>query len=404
LHPVAVLFLAAAATTRLPAEEGASRPTAVPTPAQRRGLDRRTEEDLRKELLRVPEVDLDQDATRRTSTWLVNLAVTKSEAKYHRGRASLLQDRRELAGLPLQSGPGCRLDENTAQDFELRSRDLRACQGDERRLRGKLLEGADRSWLEPGAVPCLVQLLQAEPGDVRGLLVEVLARIPGQAASQALARRALFDLAPAVRAKALWALADRPPREFRGVLVEGLRYPWLPVAEHAAEALVALQDREAVPLLTALWREPNPAVLAAPAKGGTPTARDLVRVNHLRNCLLCHAGSRYPDDRVRGRIPDPREELPPESSTEYYEASRGLFARADITYLRQDFSVRQPVAAPGKWPDRQRYDYVLKTRPADREDLDRRSGAGHHKAILFALEGLGGDRRRLQPAPPEPSP
>jgi hypothetical protein len=206
------------------------------------------------------------------------------------------------------------------------------------------------------------------------------------------------------QAAAVQELAERPRPEFRGVLVEGLRHPWLPVAEHAAEVLVALQDREAVPLLTTMWREANPAVRTATVKGGIATVRELVRVNHLRNCVLCHAGSRSQADRVRGRVPEPDEKLPPEDSEVYYQGSNGLFVRADVTYLRQDFSVRQPVASPGRWPATQRYDYILKTRPAGREELERKAGAGHHKAILFALEGLGGDRRRLHPPPPELGP
>jgi len=32
-------------------------------------------------------------------------------------------------------------------------------------------------------------------------------------------------------------------------------------------------------------------------------------------------------------------------------------------FLRQDFSVVQPVAKPGKWPGNQRYDYFMRKRP-----------------------------------------
>ena len=48
----------------------------------------------------------------------------------------------------------------------------------------------------PAAIPALMQLLMAERTPVRLVLVDVLARIEGPAASKALARLAIFDLRP----------------------------------------------------------------------------------------------------------------------------------------------------------------------------------------------------------------
>src|SRR5262249_58727615 len=90
---------------------------------------------------------------------------------------------------------------------------------------------------------------------------------------------------------------------------------------------------------------------------------EMVRVNHLSNCLMCHAPSKATTDLVRGRIPDPSKPLPPLS--QYYEDNNGIFVRADVTYLKQDFSVIQPVERPGQWPQMQRFDYIVRARRVD---------------------------------------
>jgi hypothetical protein len=276
------------------------------------------------------------------------------------------------------------------------------------------------------------------------LLVELLANIKGRAASAALAQRALFDLSADVREAAVRALRDRPRDEYRQALLDGLRYPWPPAADHAAEALVALADREALPQLTALLKESDPAgpvsrkyrpldlatISTAPrAKdvrdlsivalderqdgarrtslldephnvmrpvNAGPTAiytvREVVRVNHLRNCLLCHAPATSPTDPVRGLVPPPGQPLPPPFSTPYYEGQNGIFVRADVTYVRQDFSVPQPVARAGNWPAFQRYDYLVRTRyPTDVELRWKESAAyPQREAVRWALSELAG--------------
>ena len=80
-------------------------------------------------------------------------------------------------------------------------------------------------WQQPEAVPTLTQLLQAEDRPQRLLLVDLLARIKGRAASQALARRALFDLSDEVREAAVAALRDRLRDDYARLLIDGFRYP-----------------------------------------------------------------------------------------------------------------------------------------------------------------------------------
>src|SRR5439155_16667472 len=121
-----------------------------------------------------------------------------------------------------------------------------------------------------------------EGTSLRLLLVEVLARVPGKESSVALAKRALFDLSVEVRQAAVKELAKRPKGEYLTRVVEGLRYPWPAAADHAAETLVALEAREAVPTLVKMLDQPDPL---RPVPGTTPdeptTVRELVRVNHL---------------------------------------------------------------------------------------------------------------------------
>jgi hypothetical protein len=352
----------------------------------------------------------------------------------------------ELGHLPWRMGEQCHLDREAAEELEIQSRSLRnllqlATNPEDTRpdaeiLRTELLSPdrvpglalarvaalarggnpfagipvvgvAEGKWDRPSAVPALMQLLMAERTPTRQVLVEVLGRIKGPAASKALARLAIFDLAPEVRERALVTLRGRPPGDYRPTLIEGFRYPWAPVADHAAEALVALEDREAIPTLVGLLDEPDPVHPRTEDRNGRPVTynRMLVQVNHLRNCLLCHAPSTSATtDLVRGRVPTEGMPLPPPQ--EYYASrSPGEFVRAEVTYLRQDFSVMQPVEQSAPWPGFQRYDYLVYEQPvagrplpnprhrekgkAKRHDPPAPSSSQRESA-LFALRELTG--------------
>ncbi|MCI0455503.1 MAG: HEAT repeat domain-containing protein, partial [Gemmataceae bacterium] len=330
-----------------------------------------TDEDLRKQLLRVPEVTKAARTSERSAPHLT---------------PELVSQRPELAGLPLRMGADCHLGKEAAENLQALAHKLRThldiCIPKDNSpdprvnttlLRRKLREtasGASCEWLQPEALPTLVQMLQVENKPSRLLLIELLAQVHDPAASVALAQRALFDLSAEVRRAALQALAERPRDEYRDVLLAGFRYPWPPVADHAAEALVALQDREAVPRLLSLLQEADPT---AYSEKGTRTlfVRELVRINHLGNCRLCHAPSLSVNDPVRGQVPTPGQPLGPPTGGHSYGGNTGNFVRADITYLKQDFSVFQPVEKPGAWPTTQRYDYLVRTRPLTVDDLGR---------------------------------
>jgi len=154
-------------------------------------------------------------------------------------------------------------------------------------------------------------MLQVEDRPTRLLLVDLLSRIECHESTRALARRAIFDVSEHVREAAVNALRLRPAEDFRDVLLEGLRYPWPAAANFAAEALVNLGDTGAVPHLVRLLDEPDPAGPCVVTNGSSVgfQVREIVRVNHVRNCMLCHPPSLAGTDPVRAAVPDPNRPL-----------------------------------------------------------------------------------------------
>jgi hypothetical protein len=126
-------------------------------------------------------------------------------------------------------------------------------------------------------------------------------------------------------------------------------------------------------------------------------AHELVRVNHLRNCLLCHAPAergKTPDETLVAEVPIPTERLP-DTSGGYGRSESTLLVRVDVTYLRQDFSAMQQVGdwSAKSWPDRQRFDFLVRRRvlsPAEAADLRARlAGASpYRRATARALREL----------------
>jgi hypothetical protein len=249
-----------------------------------------------------------------------------------------------------------------------------------------------KEWRKESAVSALVQVFGTENPSVRTELVKALEGTKGRKATAALARLAVFDLSALVRQDAVAALKKRPAEDVRPALLSALRYPWAPAADHAAEALVALNDRGAVKELRALLSQPDPRDPYRD-KDRKWKVREVVRVNHLRNCLLCHAPSPDRTDPVRALVPTPGEPLP----VVYYAAGKGTFVRADVTYLRQDFSCVDRVDKPDKWPEYQRFDYVVRTRELTEKERARlpeppraRADATYpqREAVQFALAEL----------------
>ncbi len=274
------------------------------------------------------------------------------------------------------------------------------------------IESQCSEWYRPEAISTLCQILEPETKALRLFLVEMMRDIPCQKSTDALARMALFDISPQVREAAIEALRTRPIESYRQKLLAGLMYPWLPAAEHAAEALVALEDRKAVPHLIALLenskdprmiypqdRKDKPSYMhnLVPLESfrGEPLRVEMVKINHLANCLLCHKPTDNPNGNLVSRAPVPGQPLPDGfdvRSPAYYDLGEAL-VRADVTRLRQDFSVTLTVPDSGAWPGQQRFDYLLMIRPAtakEREEFANLTQPQHHGPVLFALRELTG--------------
>jgi hypothetical protein len=391
---------------------------------------RLTDEELRLQLLLPPEVDL--DAAPGTTRRVIYLS-GKSAGTGLDLIPQLSARRVDLLGLPLHQGNQARVGREEALDLTVLSQRLRLQiqtalpsnagsvidpRPDAEILRQRLLNSPLReAWLQPQAIATLRQLLMSDHKNVRMVLVDILSKIDGRLASMALAERAVFDLDAEVRLAALVALKLRPSSEYVSALIAGLRYPFPAFADHAAEALVALDLRDATPKLIALLdtrdlADPYPVDQGKTRRVMVP---ELVRINHLRNCLLCHAYSASPGDPVRGLVPNAEHLVPLPSSgartvTKGWGGGGGsgstpkvltqTFVRADINFLRQDFSVVQPVPKHGRlWPADQRYDYLIRLRPLSGHDLltwqdkvkDFRPAEPQREALLFALRELTGE-------------
>jgi hypothetical protein len=291
---------------------------------------------------------------------------------------ALIKQREDLHGLPLREGDECKKERSQARLMEEVSAKV------QKTIREYIPDHtgglAIRYPNENGLVPplgkvaslygkdhlsTLIQMFQPQAAAVRMKLVELLAAAREQQATVFIAQRAIFDPSPQVREAAVKALRGRSPSDYRGVLLKGLRYPWAPVADHAAEALVALQESEVLPQVAALLDQPDPRTPFAD-KDNILVVPQIVAVNHLRNCLLCHAPSFNDTDPVRGAVPEPGRSLSPR----YYDGggSQTIFARADITYLQQDFSAFQECLSDAAWPTVQRFDYLIRNRPLTAED------------------------------------
>jgi hypothetical protein len=391
-----------------------------PTPVSRKAPDTvqvkrigtRTEQDLRRELAHAPEVP----RFNRAAMAAVFEAYTNSGITFEESLDShvLLTVRPDLSLLPVQSGPACRLAPHSATTLGVLSNKLRLFLGvaaprrssDQRpdlaMLQSVLWRerrGPKPEWLRVEAIPALLQLLMHEDEPGRIMLIDLLTEIPETAATVALAQRAVFDLSPSVRDAAIRALQDRPAEVCRDVFLRALRHPWPPAAEHAAEALIALEDRGSVAALVNLLSRPDPASPVLLGESGHMGVREVVRIHHVSNCLMCHPPSSSSSDPVLGvqpggaNIMSGRQRSGGDRNHDYQGTANSagtvgdpLLVRGDVTFLRQDFSVLH---------DDERFDYLVRIRPLRTKELEElqatRKGESSHpqrEAVLFALREL----------------
>lgn len=249
------------------------------------------------------------------------------------------------------------------------------------------------------AIPALSQIMQGFNRQMRLQALNAMSNVSAPVGTTAIAQRAVFDPSSEVREAAVTELQNREPADFRPVLLSALRYVWAPAAQHAADALVAVNDQAARADLLDLAKEPDPSMPIRNESGGW-SVHELTRVNHLRNCLLCHAPVIEANVKPTGAIPDPYQSIP----VAYYAGSggsRSALVRADVTYLRQDFSIVHEVDNHGPWPKQQRFDYFVRERqlsPTEAEELLARDWSDDYpqrKSVLYALQQLDaiGNRR-----------
>jgi hypothetical protein len=257
-----------------------------------------------------------------------------------------------------------------------------------------------RRWQTADAIPAMRQIMQVEPVPVRVQMVEMWAGYETPQATLALLNRAIFDLSPEVRQSANKALVERYQAGDRPELLEALRYPWPAAAWNAAETLVAVQDHRAVPELIELLDASDPAKPCCDSSG-IHQVRELVRIHHSQNCLLCHALSRDKNEPATRVVPGsdfvPRGVTGPRRG--YYQSPSSaqpdyVLVRADVTYLRQDFSVMHSPQGATRGFGAQRFDYLVQTREATPEEIADMETSDleypQRDAVLSALRRLTG--------------
>jgi hypothetical protein len=402
---VAAPPIAVAAAT--PSASEAPRPVA---PMQETNFKRRFgtyEDELRSRLVNdAAEVDIDKE--KDTTKKLLTKKFDPKEP-VDRGIRQIIAQRSDLAGLPIRDADKCQTTSAEAKVLQKlsaemrrgfpRSRTRRASEssfGESNHRDADLVAfvGKDlklKEWREEPGARMLVQMFQHERPSVRLQMIKSLTEIKGAVASAGLAQRAVFDLNPDVRQAAVEALSKRPNAEYRHVILDALRYPWPPIADHAAEAIVAMRKVDSFPELAGMLDLPDPC---APVQNADKklVAAELVRINHLGNCVLCHAPVTGKDDLIRGLVPTRGEPLP----EVYYESRSGNFVRADVTYLKQDFSVTNYVRDPNnKWPNEQRFDYLVRRRQLTADEVKKWQAENkeatsypQREAILWALNEI----------------
>jgi hypothetical protein len=312
----------------------------------------------------------------------------------------------------------------------------------------------DRDDFEAARAAAWMQILAPESTAMRLGLVKQLSKTPHVEATKALARLALFSAEDEVRVATIAALKLRRERDVVPTLMQGFRYPLPEVAKRAADALIRLDCTDAVPQLVDLLDEADPRMPFAKNDHGKKRAmvNEIVRINHHRNCILCHAPfddatnnlpamfqkpfvlkgditrpeSEASEQMVSGPggsekvrfnskvnvkssivaapslaslIPLPNEPLPSISDGGYGSNTfADISVRFDMTYLRQDFSLMLPVIDAAPWPTMQRFDFLVRTRELSPEEVQEyRQNAPttaasyttpYQRAILLALREL----------------
>jgi hypothetical protein len=400
------------------------------------------------DLAKVPEVEFQARPAKGAPTEKLAEQTARQLAKINHLNAkktdafmtALLESRPDLAGLPFAMGDDCRTSGERARQFTIAVNTVRQALAGNVALTGQALNTPN-----PVAVPqpggnlppfwsqyvalcqqedaargrtdkamaehvtlarmaALTQMLAPESAELRLGLVKYLTAVPHVQATKALARMAIFSAEDDVRSAAIDALKVRREKDYTDILVKGLRYPWPAVARRSADAIAKLGLSDLVPELIAVLDEADPRMPRAREAGGKKVAvvRELVKVNHHRNCMMCHAPGSFETvsgNVITAEVPVPGQQLPLPSEG-YRQSSPDLMIRIDVTYLRQDFSAMLPVADAHPWPDAQRFDFLVRERELTPEEADayrekltpKEAGvlSPYHRAALKSLREITG--------------
>jgi hypothetical protein len=316
----------------------------------------------------------------------------------------LIRTRSDLRGLPFIMGGACRMQAAAATAFASAVAATHDSLRTEDSTSFRTVDSVDLFWNrwgqeEPSAgVAALSQIYGPQTKQRRESVAKHLQDINHPAATKALARTAVFDSNNEVRIAAVDGLKNRRKADYTDVLLAGLHHPWPQAAQNAAHAIARLQRRDLVPQLVAFLAEPDPR---APIDNGHGelAVHEMVKINHHRNCLLCHQPSdpNTMPGGVNAVVPTPGESFPvPTPGNPYGSQPSEVMVRADITYLRQDFSMMHQVPGASPWPEMQRFDYMVRTRvltqqeAADAKAAPASEQSPHHMAVVAALERLTG--------------
>jgi hypothetical protein len=333
----------------------------------------------------------------------------------------LLADRSDLRGLPFVMGQGCRTSPEQSKTLAVAVRRVREAMFSVGELASKFdrekfwtridlaLEGKDSdgkalsqpAGIDPAMAAALWQMITPMSPVYGPELPKRLARIGHPDAGKALAKLALFAPEEDVRMAAIASLKSRGAAEYVDVLLDGFRYPLPAVSDRAASALTQLDRKEVARKLVDVLEAPDPRAPQETTVDGkkVTVVRELVRVNHHRNCALCHAPANVPDmvsDAIQGEVPMPNERLGTGSLVYGFGRSPDIMVRIDVSYLRQDFSLALPVKNSAPWPVKQRFDFLVRTRevsPDEAKQQRDRLAQGpqpYQRAALTALRALTG--------------
>lgn len=176
------------------------------------------------------------------------------------------------------------------------------------------------------------------------------------------------------------------------------------MAGRAADAIIKLERTDLIPSLIDVLDAPDPRAPVVKGAGAKKVyvAKELVRSNHHRSCLLCHApgnSDEVPQETLTAGVPLPSEPLGTLAGA-YRKRIPDLAVRIDVTYLRQDFSLTLPVADAHPWPEMQRYDFLVRSRELTEEEIgvyrvqfgtsDASRPSPYQRAVVAALRTITG--------------